>query len=265
MFEVLGTSLRDERRSLAWWSGVTALLAFLITLVYPTYRDQASAFEQFWREAPEFLRAFFGEEFSFGTPEGFLSAEIYSTMAPLVFTIFAIGAGSRAIAGEERNGTLELLLAQPVARHRIVLEKFAAVTIAVLALAIALTVALLLGAAVAGMAIDPWRLAGMTLLTAMLGLAFGSIALLIGATFRGKGRAVGVAAGLGIATFLLNGLAPMVEWLEPFGALSPWHWFARGAPLLHGVSWVDLGVLAAIPLVAVVVAARGFERRDVAV
>ena len=48
-------------------------------------------------------------------------------MVPLLLMIAAIGAGAGAIAGEEERGTLELLLANPLSRRRLVLEKTAAV------------------------------------------------------------------------------------------------------------------------------------------
>ena len=39
-------------------------------------------------------------------------------MLPLLLLVYAIGAGSRAIAGEEESGTLDLLLAHPLSRRR---------------------------------------------------------------------------------------------------------------------------------------------------
>ena len=47
-------------------------------------------------------------------------------MVPLLLLIAAIGAGARATAGEEERGTLDLLLANPISRRRLVLEKLAA-------------------------------------------------------------------------------------------------------------------------------------------
>ena len=62
----------------------------------------------------------------FGTPVGAGVFELFSLMAPLLLIVFSIGAGASAIAGEEDRHTLELLLANPVSRCRIVLEKLAA-------------------------------------------------------------------------------------------------------------------------------------------
>jgi len=55
----------------------------------------------------------------------------------VVFIAFAVSIAARALAGEEENGTLSLLLTQTIGRRRLVLQKYAAmvVTVAVLGLA----------------------------------------------------------------------------------------------------------------------------------
>lgn len=48
------------------------------------------------------------------SPEGYLNGQYFNLLAPLLLLIFAIGFGARTLAGEEREGTLELVLATPV-------------------------------------------------------------------------------------------------------------------------------------------------------
>ena len=66
-------------------------------------------------------------------------------MAPLVLFIFAIGAGSGAVAGEEETGTLDLLLAHPLRRRDYVVQRFLALAVLVAALGIVLLAAVALG------------------------------------------------------------------------------------------------------------------------
>ena len=47
-------------------------------------------------------------------------------MLPLLLLVFAIGLGARAIAGSEQEGTLELLLSNPVTRRTVVAERYLA-------------------------------------------------------------------------------------------------------------------------------------------
>jgi ABC-2 type transport system permease protein len=50
----------------------------------------------------------------------------------VLLIIFTTGIGARAIAGEEESGRLDLLLAYPVSRTRVVVQRFAALVVATL-------------------------------------------------------------------------------------------------------------------------------------
>jgi hypothetical protein len=60
---------------------------------------------------------------------GYLGIELFSLMLPGLLIAAAVGAGARAIAGEEEHATLDLLLANPISRTRVALEKAGAMFI----------------------------------------------------------------------------------------------------------------------------------------
>ncbi len=49
--------------------------------------------------------------------------------------MFAIGAGARAIAGEEEGRTLDLLLSTPIRRSQVLLDKWISMVVTTLGLA----------------------------------------------------------------------------------------------------------------------------------
>ena len=102
----------------------------LMVSVYPTVHANP-ALNRLVQQYPDALKAFigFGGEVDYLSPAGYLGSELFSFMVPLLLLVAAIGAGARAIAGEEEAGTLELLLSCPVSRRRVVLEKLAALAI----------------------------------------------------------------------------------------------------------------------------------------
>ena len=76
-------------------------------------------------------------------------------MVPLLLLVAAIGAGARATAGEEERGTLDLLLANPLSRRRLIAEKVAALACEISVLgARCLGGALLVGVKIVGMEIS---------------------------------------------------------------------------------------------------------------
>ena len=69
---------------------------------------------------------------------------------------------------------------------------------------------------------------------------------------------------LAVASFIVNTLAPSVDWLEPFRLLSPFYYYSGGAPILNGLDPVHALVLVSASAVALVFALWAFERRDLA-
>ena len=120
-------------------------------------------------------------------------------MVPLLLLVAAIGTGAGAIAGEEERGTLELLLANPISRTRAVLEKSAALVVEIIALGLVLWVALWIGKLSVGMDISAGNLAAATLAAVLLAVAYGALAVLIGAATGRRALAIGVTAAAGVA------------------------------------------------------------------
>jgi len=109
---VLLKSLRDVRRSFAWWSlGIVGLVAMIVA-VYPSVRDNPGL-NKLVQDYPEALKSFiaFGGVVDYVSPAGYLGSELFSLMVPLVFLLALVGRGASTLAGEEESGTLDLLLA----------------------------------------------------------------------------------------------------------------------------------------------------------
>jgi ABC-2 type transport system permease protein len=256
-------TLWETRRSIAWWSlGLVGLVAMMIA-VYPTVRDNPGL-NAMLEDYPEALKAFiaFGGELDYASPAGYLGSELFSFMVPLLLLIAAIGAGARAIAGEEERGTLDLLLSNPVSRRRVVLDKLAALAAEVILLALVLWGSLFVGARAIGMEISAGKLGAATTSAALLALAFGAVSVMLGAGTGRRGIAIGLASASAVASYLVNSLAVLVDVLEPIRKLSPFYHYAASDPLREGLAVWHSGFLALIAVVGATLAVVAFERRD---
>jgi ABC-2 type transport system permease protein len=258
-------TLDDTRRALAWWSlGLIGMAAMMIA-VYPTIRDNPEL-NKLVEDYPEALKAFiaFGGEVDYTSGAGYLGSELFSFMVPLLLLVAAIGAGARATAGEEERGTLDLLLANPISRRRLVTEKLGALAAEIAALALVLWLSLLVGVEIVGMDVSAAHIAAATVSAALLGLAFGAIAVLVGAASGHRGMAIGVTAAGGVAAYLVSSLATLVDFLEPVRQLSPYYHYVASDPLRGGLVLDHALFLVALALVAGVLAIMIFDRRDLA-
>ena len=231
---VFGKALWQRRVGMLWWVlGVLALGAFLVGF-YPAIRDSQELQEFIADFPPEFLSLFGIDPAVYQTGFGYLQAQMYSLVAPIVIVAFCVGVGAAATAGEEEAGTMDLLLANPVRRARVVVDNAAAMTALGVIIALAFIIVLVIGDLVVDLRISIQGIVGVNLGLLLLGLTFGGLALAAGA-WRGKrGLASGIAGGAAVLAFFINGFAPLVDSLKGWEKFTPFHWYLVGDPLLNG-------------------------------
>lgn len=261
--ELVTKSLRDNRGSTVGW-GIALVASVLLQLaVYPAVRDAAGDFEKLLDSYPEAFKALFNVEQSLASGVGYLQGEVFGFLAPLVLLGVAIGQAARATAGEEKAHTMDLLLANPISRTRLVLDKGVAVLGSLTAVTVAFGVVLLVGDSVAGLGV-PWpHLVFAVLASAVVALPFGALALLLGALTGRPGLAVAVPVGLGLLTYLLDALSPLAGGLRSWRVLSPFHHAAVNDALTGDPNWLGLAGLVVLTGCLVAGAAAAFERRDI--
>jgi ABC-2 type transport system permease protein len=261
--EVLVESIRERRRGLAWWAlGLAALVALNVAF-YPSIRDD-QALSDYAKDLPESVRALFaGGELDITSPAGYLNSQIFALLAPILFLIFAIGAGSAAVAGEEERGMLDLILAQPLRRRDYVIQRFLALAALVAALVLVLLLTVALGSWAVDLEIGFGKLLAASSSVGLLALLFGSVALAAGAIRPGRAPAIAAAAGLAVVAWLLDGLGKAVDFLDSLRPLSPYYQAIGRNPLREGAQWDGWIILVAVCALLAAAAVVGFERRDV--
>jgi ABC-2 type transport system permease protein len=261
---VAAQDLYARRRSLLGWSiGIAALAAAMVGF-WPAVPD-APEMERLLEGVPEGLLAVFGiaEVDDLFSPAGYLDSQHFALMAPLLFLILVVGIASRTIAGQEEDGTLEMLLAQPVSRRQVLLQKAAALGVAVSGVTVVQLAALYIAAVAVGLDIGIGPLVAIHVHLLALTLVFGALGLAVGAGTGSRGTAVGAVAGVGVVGYVVDAFAPIVGWLEPFRPASPFHLYRGADPLGEGLHPPHVAVLLLVAVLLVVVGIAAFERRDV--
>jgi ABC-2 type transport system permease protein len=92
--------------------------------------------------------------------------------------------------------------------------------------------------------------------TAEAGLAF-----LVGALTGNRGRAIGIATGIAVASYVFYTLANLTGVLKFLTWLSSWRWYLSSATLINGLGWEVL-LPFALGAACGAVAWFAFERRD---
>ncbi|MGE5227462.1 MAG: ABC transporter permease subunit [Planctomycetaceae bacterium] len=253
-------AIDDQRRPLIGWSIAVTVVSLMYTSFYPSIKSSAADLQAYVDKLPEAFKNIIGENYA--SPTGYLRGEVFSSLGLLLLLIFAIGAGARAIAGEEENRTLDLLLSTPLRRAQILRDKAAVAATVTVALVTVLFVVLLVMGRPFDLVVPAADLATACLMLALVALAFGGIALAVGAATGRRVLANSVAGGYAVLSLIVNALAPSVTVLEPLRPLSPFRWYLDPDPLTGGLHVANVCVLAGIAIVGYAVALVVFERRD---
>jgi ABC-2 type transport system permease protein len=227
----------------------------------PFYLLIDDALQDFADAFPEALLAMIGFA-DITTPEGWFQTEIFSLSVPVGFIVVTAVMGAKALAGEEANRTMGLLLANPVGRTTVLLEKTAAMTVAAIVLGVLTWVGSMLGSLIAGLGMSAANVAATSALAVLLSLVFGALALAIGAATGSVPAASFGAAGAALFFYIWNAFVPLSEGLGGLARWSPFYYYLTEDPLNDGMPWLHAGILAGLAVGLIALAVVLFRRRD---
>jgi len=252
--------LRLRRRALVGTAVGAMAYLLLVIAAYPSFRGDTSLSTML--ESNPSAAAALGISGSITSTSGWLSANMYANLAPLLALMLTIGYGAAAIAGANADGQLGLVATLPIKRASIVCHKVAELVVVSLVVPVASFVVCLFAPRFQ-LTPDWGSLIGVTATLGLLALDFGVIAMFLGAITHSRSAALGITSGLAAASYLISSLAPVVAVAERARWLSPFFWAVGHDQLARGVT--PLQLVALVSLAAIVAAATVpvFRRMDV--
>lgn len=254
---IVWKTLRDQRGVTIGMSVSMALIALGMIALFPQIAEEFGELE-----LPPIYDALFGEA-SIATPAGFLATEFFGWI-PLLIIAVAVIAGTASIASEEANGTLELLLAEPITRRAILLRKAVGLGLSMAIICIAAFAGMVAGAAL----IDEFTLGLLpmfeaTVLMLLVTWFFLALSILASAALPGRATAAVVVTGAIVAAYLANLLAGLLGSLDWLARATPFGWTDYVEALLHGLPLVDAALLIVFTVAFLALAVVAFEARDI--
>ncbi len=258
---IFSKTLRDYRLSIILWGG---LLGLTIMAYYPLVKDLVST-----TSAAELLKLvqsqrFFAEPVGLDTPGGYVTWKLIASI-PLFVGIWAARAAARLGRLGEERGSLDVLLATPRSRIRILGEEVAALATATLLVSLLIGLGALAGEAVIGGPVDLGGALLTSLNVTLTLLVVGMVALFLAQLLPSAGAAAGLACALLVTAWILDGMGRMSPELAWVGRLSPYHLYSISKPLIpsYGTNYAAFIGLIAIATVFGVSSVLLFTKRDV--
>jgi ABC-2 type transport system permease protein len=267
MITMLLWELRQRRWAIFWWTFGSVLTSVGILLLFPPIRDQANQFNQVLNQLPAGLRQLKtggASSINVADPVSFLNSQLFYITLPIIWIILAVTRVNGLVGRDEENHTLELLLARPIGRSRVLFAKALDLFAEFIIVGGVTLLAITLLAPLFDLHIGSAPLALATAYTAAFSLSFGLIAFALQAASGLTRRAASaVAVFIGFGGYLITSLGGLTDWLEVPAKFAPYHYFAPDKILLgQPVNGLDI-YLAGIVIVTGAVAYWGFRHRDI--
>lgn len=267
MRAILWQTLWGQRIALFFLGAGLFALAMLMPFTFKTMGGM-EGLEQLLKVLPEGIRALMKAQGGFlPTVEGYLASGYRHPAYLIIFSAFAIASASGAVAREIERGTILMLLARPVPRHRYLTAKIGALVAGLLLLAGMALAGTWAGVLVAGLwgTVDLPVFLRVQANALLLALAVGGCSLLISALSSDGGRVIALAAGVAVVMFFLDFLSGIWSAISFLGPLSLFHYYDP-VEMAHtnAFAWLDLGVLGAVAVAGFGGALAVFWRRDIA-
>lgn len=262
---VFRKNVSDRWKATMIYVGGLAAYLLMIAAVYPTFKKTLDAKSDLLKNYPKGIMQFFGvESLNASSYSNYLTVEVFGLIWVIIMAAFVIAWTRAMISGEIHDGTMELLLAQPVARWQVMTSETLALIGGIIIVVLSTVIASIVFGAAFGAKVIYSGLAAFIPLGICLALAIAGYSLLFSAVFDQPRRAAMAAAGLTLVFYLVHfaGIySKVVEKIDWFGIF---HYYNPMKVLDSG----DVPVKSVLILLAFAVVGFGaaiwvFQKKDI--
>lgn len=239
--------------------GLAALTGMYVGM-FPTI-EQSIDLQEYANAFPEAFREAFNIE-AMGTMPGFLATELYGVMWILLLGLYLAYSAASLVAEDVERGRIDVLLSLPVARRRVLVEKYSTVLVPILAVNVVIAVMVAVGTRLVGYPVAVSRIVGVHAFSLPYLLCCAAIGLVASVAFDRASTAQRASLGVVFGLFLVESLAGTADadWL---GVLSPMRYYNPTAILVHGrYDIAGAAILLAATAVLLAGSVWWFERKD---
>ena len=237
----------------------------MITAVYPTFKKTMAAKSQLLKNYPKGLLQFFGvQNINAASFNNYMTIELVGFIWVIIMAAFVIAWTRAMISGEIRDGTMELLLAQPVERWKVLVSEGAGLLAGIAALTVVTAVGAIAFGSAFSAKVSYAGFAAYLPLGICLGLAIAGYSLLFSALLDDPRRAAMAATGLTLFFYVLHFVSQYSSVVAKIDWFGVFHWYNPLSVLDSGnVPVKSILILLAFAAIGFGAATAVFQRKDI--
>ncbi len=245
------------------WSVSMFTLALVFTGLYDSFKGEIT---DMIGNAPKLMEAMIGPISEDAvTPEIWLGIELYGLLFPILLAVIAVSAGASAIGTEEESGTIELILASPISRGRVVLEKSLGIMIQLGIVSGFLWVGIATGSLLFPFDVSLTNVFFATAMGWIFGTTVAYITMSIQSLKGRKGLALGVGSGFVGLSYVMMVISGLLNGLDSLKYTSLFNYYDGRSVLINGLNETSFAVMLGLSGLFLIVSLYGFYNRDVGI
>lgn len=258
---LLKHEMKQGKVSLMIWTAVIAFMLAVCIFVYPEMAGQMDELSGMFSDMGSFSAAFGMDQINFGEFTGFFGVECGNVLG-LGGAFFAALLGVSALAKEEKEHTAEFLLAHPVRRWKVVVEKLLAVLLQIVILNMVVAGVTALSTRIIGETPELKTMALLFLAYFLLQIEVAAICFGISA-FLSRGS-LGIGLGMAAVFYFLNIVANLSEDAEFLKYVTPFGYTESAGIIADGrisIQYLSVGIIFAV--IGVAAAFYRYSKKDI--
>ncbi len=262
MIPIIKWNFWQRRISTIWWSIGIAFFMFINMIFYPSFKDQAAELQKSFESMPDAAVQFIGGSTDFFSTVGYVNSQIFFLTLPLVLAILAISLGSRLLASEETDKTIESIMSRPISRTNFLISKAVVGEIILLLVTFIAWLTVVIMAIIVDLDVSIMKLTMASFVCFLFVYLCGAVAFMMAAIGKAKGASIAVATFVAFGGYILTSLAGTVDWLKWPAKLFPFEYYQSEAILRGTYNWQNLWYFVVTIGACAVISWLSFRRRD---
>lgn len=264
-WNLIRKTVSDRWRGAAIYAGALAAYVLMLAAMFPSFQKMTGVQEMF-EQYPEGMARFFGvETIDITSFNNFLTIEFLGLIFVIIVGAFVFSFARSMVAGELRDGTLELLLAQPIQRWKMLTSEAAVLFVGIVGLVLVTVLSVFGFGAVFGIDLSYSGLLAYSVVAVALLLSIAGYSILFSSALKRPRWMVMVSVGVTLGFYMMQFAATSSKSLEKLGYLSIFHYYDPLKVLESGsVPAGDVLVLLGLGAACFAAAIYFFRRKDIA-
>lgn len=259
--------LRQRRWAITAYSLIALGFVWMYMAIFPSFQKESAKFNELLDAYPKaVLEAFNIDQLHIDTFEGYIAAEHFSFIWPVMVILLVLSFAGQTIAGEIERGTMATILSLPMSRLKIYMAKYIAGIKVLVIFCIFSILSIFPLSLTVDLTIKPENIWIVTAASFLFGWAILSAGMMVSSFVSERSKVYFTVGGVLLVMYVMNVVSGLIESAEKLQYSSIFYYYVPSDALVKGdLDTLAVVVMAGTAIVCTIIGAIAFTRRDISV